>query len=479
VLRGFLFFQFLGGSIASAVVNLTQTPAMTLPFLSKFEPAGRLSRRLLSAAKMAVGDPKDIADVALRDALVTAEMDGVTAPQEIHQLVATAANNLFAGSRTATVFLRGWGAPFAMAESVNRRIAFISAFQIAQGMGKDLKAKTGFATPFEFAEDAVNQTQGLYNKGNRMNVGRGAFGATVMTFKQFSIMYLELLKRLPPKQRAIMLGVLLISAGGGGLPGVEDAEDIWDTIGQWLGFASNSKRTIRNTLTDLTNPEIADLAINGLLSKMGIDLHSRLGMQNLLPGTAMLKQSSTDKGREITEVFGPAASVIKSVGDALEKLATGQPAGAAKALVPGAIRNAWQGVEMAATGRAEDARGRATVPVNEAESIAKVIGFNPKSVAQRGEVNRGLWQDQRLIEVKREGFTADIVSAILAGDDEAKTEAYDAMRAWNEDNPQHRVTINPATIGKRVREARSEGTARMVRALPKAMRQQAAEEFAR
>ncbi len=479
VLRGFLFFQFLGGSIASAVVNLTQTPAMTLPFLWKFEPAGRLSRRLLSAAKMAVGDPKDIADVALRDALVTAEMDGVTAPQEIHQLVATAANNLFAGSRTATVFLRGWGAPFAMAESFNRRIAFISAFQIAQGMGKDLKAKTGFATPFEFAEDAVNITQGIYNKGNRMNVGRTAPGAVLMTFQQYKIMYLELLKRLPPKQRAIMLGVLLISAGGGGLPGVEDAEDIWDTIGQWLGFASNSKRTVRNTLTDWTNPEIADLAINGLLSKMGIDLHSRLGMQNLLPGTAMLKQSSTDKGREITEVFGPAASVIKSVGDALEKLATGQPAGAAKALVPGAIRNAWQGVEMAATGRAEDARGRATVPVNEAESIAKVIGFNPKSVAQRGEVNRGLWQDQRLIEVKREGFTADIVSAILAGDDEAKTEAYDAMRAWNEDNPQHRVTINPATIGKRVREARAEGTARMVRALPKAMRQQAAEEFAR
>ncbi len=215
-LRGFLFFNFLGGSLASAAVNLTQTPMMTLPFLSKFESAQRVTRRLMAAAKMAARNPESLPAGKLRDALLRAEMDGVTAPQEIHQLTATAANNIFAGSRLANGLLRGWGAPFAMAESFNRRISFIAAFQIAESMSPAELAKTGFKDAFEFAEDAVKQTQGIYNKGNRMNVGRGSVGSVLMTFKQYSIMYLELLKRLPPKQRAIMVGVLLLAAGGGG-----------------------------------------------------------------------------------------------------------------------------------------------------------------------------------------------------------------------------------------------------------------------
>lgn len=179
-LRGFLFFQFLGGSLASAVVNLTQTPAMTLPYLSQFEPAKPLISRLAVESKTAVGKPELIKDQKLREALIRAEQDGVTAPQEIHQLTATAANNVFAGSRVGSALLRGWGAPFAMAEGFNRRIAFIAAFQIAEKMGPDLFAKTGFHDSFAFAEDAVNQTQGIYNKGNRMNVGRGAAGSVLM-----------------------------------------------------------------------------------------------------------------------------------------------------------------------------------------------------------------------------------------------------------------------------------------------------------
>ncbi|MBK8113432.1 MAG: PLxRFG domain-containing protein, partial [Candidatus Accumulibacter sp.] len=478
-LRGFLFFQFLGGSLASAAVNLTQTPMMTLPFLSQFEPAGALIQRLTQAAKLAVQKVDKIPNQRLREALERAEMDGVTAPQEIYQLTATAANNIFAGSRLASALLRGWGAPFAMAEGFNRRIAFISAFQIAEKMGPaDLLAKTGFRDAFAFAEDTVNQTQGIYNKGNRMNVGRGTAGSVLMTFKQYSIMYLELLKRLPPKQRAIMVGLLVLAAGGGGLPGVEDAEDLWDTIGQWLGFASNSKRTLRNTLTEWMGRDAADMAMNGLLSRVGIDLHGRMGMHNLIPGTGIMKQSSVDKGRDLEEFFGPAASVVKSVGDALESLATGHPDRAAMALAPSAIRNLAQGAKMADKGYSEDAKGRKGVPVNGAEAGAKMFGFNPKSVADYGTIKRDLAQDQRLVAVKREEFSSAIADAIIADDPAARAEAMQSLLAWNAENPSARVTITSAAIAKRVRDARAEGATRMLRSLPKGMRNQAREEFA-
>jgi hypothetical protein len=344
-------------------------------------------------------------------------------------------------------------------------------------MGNSIKNKTGFDNAFDFAEDVVKQTQGIYNKGNRMNIGRGAVGATLLTFKQYSVMYLELLKRLPPKQRAIMVGVLLLSAGAGGLPGVDDLEDLWDTVGQWLGYATNSKRSIRNSLTEFAGAPIADVVLNGVLSRMGIDLHSRLGMQNLIPGTGILKQSSTDKGRDIEEFFGPAASVIKSAGDALENMATGRPGKAAMAVSPVAIRNAALGGKMAATGFAQDASGRNTVPVNEAEAFAKGIGFNPKSVAEFGSVKRDLAQDQRLVGVKREEFAAAMADAVLNNDPEARLQAIKDLQEWNQNNPFHRVTITPESIAKRVRDARAEGATRMLRSLPKGMRTQAAEEF--
>ena len=477
-LRSFLFFNFLGGSLASAMVNATQVPMMTFPRLSQYEDAGKLAKRLVMAAKMAMRNPADISGV-VGDALRRAEADGVTAPHQIYEMTATASANVFGGSRAGSALLRAWGAPFALAEAFNRRTTFIAAFQIAQGMTESQLRDTGAATAFEFAENMVNETQGIYNRGNRMNIGRGVIGATVMTFKQYSVMYLEMFSRLPAKQKAIMAGVLILAAGSGGLPFAEDIEDIIDTIGQWLGYRTNARRTIRRGLSDMVGQQAADVAMNGVLSQLGIDLHSRLGLQNLIPGTALIKPSTTDKGREFQDLLGPAASVVAAMGQALQDLATGHPDRAAMEMAPTAFRNLAQGAKMAAKGYSEDAKGRKGVPVSEAESVAKMVGFNPKRVADYGAVKRDLAQDQRLVTVKREEFSSAIADAILANDPEARAEVVRAMREWNAKNPDARVSITAAAIGKRVRDARAEGADRMLRALPKSMRGQAREELAR
>ncbi|MBP9806540.1 MAG: PLxRFG domain-containing protein [Candidatus Accumulibacter sp.] len=471
-LRGFLFFHFLGGSIAAAIVNATQVPMMTFPYLTRYESAGALGKRLALAAKMAVKNPASIGG-ELGAALQQAELDGVTAPQEIHQLISTAANNIFAGNRLANGFLRAWGAPFAMAESFNRRTTFIAAYQIAEGMTPAELAATKAATPFEFAERAVTDTQGIYNKGNRMNVGRGAIGSTLMTFKQYNIMYLELLKRMPPKQRAIMLGVLFMAAGGSGWPFVEDIEDIIDTIGQWLGYGTNSKKALRNAAESALGLTGADIALNGALNQMGISLHSRFGMGNLIPGSAILKESSIDRTRDIAEFFGPAASVLQNASKALKAMATGQPGRAAMAVAPNAIANAIKGEEMARTGYAEDSQGRRTVPVNGGEAFAKGVGFNPKSVADFGDVKGDVLQDVHMVSVKREEFTSAIADAILSGDVEARQQALADMRQWNEDNPKLRVVLTPGAVLKRVRDAKLEGVQRFLKTVPKTMRSDA------
>lgn len=478
-LRGFLFFNFLGGSLASAMVNMTQIPMVAFPFLSQYQDAAALGTTLAGAAKMAVKNPKNVQG-PLGDALRRAEQDGVTAPQEIYQLAGVASGSALSGNRGFNLLLKTWGAPFALAEAFNRRTTFIAAYQIAEKMTPEQLRKAGAASAFEFAESAVTQTQFIYNKGNRPNAGRGAVGATLMTFKQFSIMYLELLNRLPRKQQLIMIGVLLLAAGGGGLPFAEDIEDLIDTIGQWLGYATNTKRALRNTLSSVIGERAADVAINGVASQMGIDIHSRIGLQNLAPGSAVLKKSSVNKGQDIQEFFGPAGSVVKSVGAALEALATGKPGQAALAMAPNAAQNAIRGARMIASGYAEDAGGRRTIPVSPAEGAAKAIGFNPKSVADFGTVKRDISQNQRLIQVKREEFTSAMVDAILSGDNEARKQAMVDMMQWNRDNdPSMRVIVDQAAVLRRVQQARMDGISRFTKTVSKPMRESARQELMR
>ena len=167
------------------------------------------------------------------------------------------------------------------------------------------------------------------------------------------------------------------------------------------------------------------------------------------------------------------------MGQALQDLATGHPDRAAMEMAPTAFRNLAQGAKMAAKGVFRGRQGAQGRAGQRGESVAKMVGFNPKRVADYGAVKRDLAQDQRLVTVKREEFSSAIADAILANDPEARAEVVRAMREWNAKNPDARVSITAAAIGKRVQDARAEGADRMLRALPKSMRGQAREELAR
>jgi hypothetical protein len=123
-------------------------------------------------------------------------------------------------------------------------------------------------------------------------------------------------------------------------------------------------------------------------------------------------------------------------------------------------------------------RGKPTIPVSAAEAAAKGIGFNPKAVADYGTAKRDIMQDERLLDVTRERFTAAIVDAIIAGDDEARREALQQVMEWNRRNPDARININPASIRRRVADMRAEGPARVLKSLSPSLRQQAQQELA-
>ncbi|HCR1810111.1 TPA: PLxRFG domain-containing protein, partial [Pseudomonas aeruginosa] len=99
--RGLLFAQYLGGSVASAFVNMTQPVQVTFPWLSQYCGVKRAAAELGRAARqMAQRSYQFEPDLAR--ALKRAEDDGVVSPQEVHQLMAQArgSGSLRAGDGT-------------------------------------------------------------------------------------------------------------------------------------------------------------------------------------------------------------------------------------------------------------------------------------------------------------------------------------------------------------------------------------------
>jgi hypothetical protein len=483
--RGFLFAQYLGGSIASAAVNMTQPFQITMPWLSQYGGMGQASKQMARALKdMATKGFKYEADLA--KALQDAEDDGTVSPQEIHQLMAQArgAGALRTGDGTRAGDARAaaannwerlkvaWGQPFALAEQFNRRSTFIASYRIAKAQG--------MSNPAEFARKAVLETQFLYSKANKMRFARGAVGGTLMTFKTYSVSYLELMHRMwtqggPEGKRAVAWSVamLLLMAGAGGLPFMEDAEDLIDGAGQLMGYNLSSKQWRKDLMRDTLGKEFADFMEQGISGLPGapIDVSGRMGLGNLIPGTGLFLNKQ-NRERDLLEVAGPAGDLVKRAFTGGGKLLTGDVAGAALEVSPTAVRNWAKGYDMGTSGIYKDTKGYKVIDTTFGEALAKFAGFQPKSVAEVQEANSFMQRSKSFYTQTSSDIKAQWAKAVFEKDDAALQRVRERLDAWNRDNPDQRITVKIPDVMKRVREMGKDRTQRIADTAPKALRQQ-------
>lgn len=495
-LGGLMFAQFLGGSVASALVNMTQPVAMTLPFLSQYGGIGKATTRLGAAYRDAA--KKSTGDAQLDAALKWAEAEGIVAPQEIHYLQALAqgkgalragdgsmqGNARAALNNTMSKVQLGWGNLFALAEQANRRVTFIAAYRTAVEEGKP--------NPAKFAEDAVSQTQGVYNSGNRPRWARGPVGNLLMTFKQYSISYLELMSRMafagepgsPERaagQRAAlyMVGVLFLLGGADGLPFEKNLEDAIDGILQRLGYNFSTKRAKQAFLTDALGKGGADFALKGLSAMPGmpIDVAGRFGMGNLIPGTGLLTKKE-DYTRDLGELAGPAGDLAKRAFTGAGKALGGDLGGAALDMAPQAVRNIAKGVDMLNTGSYNDARGYKVNDTTPTEAVLKMVGFQPNSTANvqdaKGQALNMLEQNR----MRSKEIAEHWAQGLAAKDPAMIQQARDMLHDWNEKNPETPIKAGMPGILKRVKAMKEDAQARTEKTAPKALKQTVRRELA-
>lgn len=481
-IRGLLFTQFIGGSVASAMVNLTQPFTMTMPYLSQFDGVAGAAKRMAEAVKLVSRGIRN--DDELKAALKKAEDEGVVSPQEVHQLMAQAqgkgslqtGDGTRAGDAAAKInnamakLGLGWGKVFSAAEQFNRRVTFIAAYKLARDQG--------MADPMAFAEKAIAETQGIYNKGNKPTWARGAVGSTLFTFKQYSIGYIEFLRRMwgngPEGKKAVglALAVLFLSAGLGGMPGADDLDDIIDGFMQRvLGRSFDTKQAKKEFFASILGQSGAEFVMSGLSGLPGvpIDISGRMSLGNLVPGTGFFTKKR-DYGRDYLEIAGPAGTLFTNIGTAVGQVASGEAVEGVKTLLPVAGQNFLKAADMATMGYYRDQKGRKVIDTDAWDAFAKGIGFQPRAVAQVQEATAtqaNLITQNKLRETEiADKWAQGRIERNPAKVEEAKQELAD----WNRNNPESPIRIDPTQINKRVQEANKTKAQRVAATAPNEIR---------
>ena len=479
-MRGLLFAQYLGGNVASMLMNFMQVPTVSLPYLSQFGGVTKAAGALVKAMK---DQKSNMLEKGLQQALKAADEKGITQPQAVHELMAQSrgsatlksgdgtrtGNALAHASNNLAKFSVGWGKLFGMAEQINRRSTFIAAYRLG--------VEQGVPDPATFAEKAVNETQFINNKANKAKFARGAIGGTLMTFKSYSTNYLELLYRLstqngPEGKKAalLMLGMLFLMAGAGGMPGAEDAEDLIDGIGQRMGYNLSTKKAKEKFLEETFGKPMAQFIMSGISGLPGapIDVSGRAGLGDLIPGTGVFMPKASH-ANDLLEFGGPAAGMLKRFGEAAGHLSSGNVFEAALSASPIAIANAWKGIDMLVSGMYKDSKGYKVLDTTPSEAVAKFAGFQPESVKSDSDDSYMRLRSKNFYNEYKQSVAARWANGMFESDPDQVQEAKDMIASWNEKNPELPMRPNMMAVAQRLKKMRETREERILKGAPKAM----------
>ena len=308
-LRALGFLWYLGFVPKSAVVNLTQVPLVTLPYLgARFGDA-----KAVSALTKATKNSKDywlnpqrlsqgqhamlhaLKKSGIIDESIATELAGVSEGSLLQRTLP----GTFLKSERAARWIRtgaGYGAwMFQQAEKLNRRITAIAAYNLSIEEG--LTHEVAVAA----AQEAVESTQFEYARWNRPEFMRDK-KSVLFLFWQYMQNSLFFVATDPGAKRYMLM--LFLLAGLGGLPGAEDFMDLFDFLNKKINKATGAADRGINVRADLREmfqqlgmnpdlmmhgssrymfgaPQVADLVGIPLPN---VDMSGSLSMGRIIPG---------------------------------------------------------------------------------------------------------------------------------------------------------------------------------------------------
>jgi hypothetical protein len=280
--RGVMFHWYLGGSIKSAVLNLTQNWIGGVPVLRQYTglPEKEIAQEMTKAMTRVV---RDIGNkVAGRDkepawqrvlpqdvtaGLNRARKKGVIDDQYTQELLGTTLTSFGSKLRKVENASRFF---FGTAEIINRESMWLAAYNLAKKKGLYTEAA------YDFAEQIVQDTHFAYGQGSLPPFARGGKPAKVArsmyTFRSYTHNLLSLYRHLGKNHQGMSLGralLYLLAFGGlGGIPLYESLERRWQKM-TGENIRSEVSKEVSGWKEDLVKyglPGLADIDLSGSIS---------------------------------------------------------------------------------------------------------------------------------------------------------------------------------------------------------------------
>lgn len=506
-LRSIGFLWFMGFNVKSAVVNLTQTPFVTMPHLGAVfgqGPAALAFTKALTDLRKMYRSPDWKPDDSLMKALDMGIRQGFLNESQATELAGVSEGSLLARLKGATplarkfLTLNQWAAyPMQVTEMLNRRFAFRAAWELAlkdpenpyvkesaeigRRLYDELVGLHGFspieAMAFLTARRVVMKTQFEYSSYARPEMMRG-WKAPVLQFYQYTINMLWNFKNTEGGKTMLLMYLL-----AGGLMGLPFAKDI-EALVQWLARflfkeEADLEKELREVLVALGS-EKPDLWVHGasrygfglgtVANMMGVpfpefDLSGSMSFGNIIPGVSALEspgefnskfyQASTDV---VGAVFGAGLGMLEAINsDNPDEFKRWERA------MPAALRNISRAYRWSEEGREKTNNGatvvefRTTDPEEVGEIVGQALGFAPTRLAQQWDARRAQQERINFYKMRRTHLLQFLNHARLNRDKDSIQEARQKIREYNSNLPHSGLKITSevmqrswkATAGRR------------------------------
>jgi hypothetical protein len=399
--------------------------------------------------------------------------EGILAPAQSNALLGTARGRITTGLGQKTIDGIMW--TFNSTEQASRRGLGLAAYrlQYERSRAAGMTEADAAAAARDFAVNAVRLTVGDYSVLNRPPAWRTNLQSFLYMYKVFTTTSIQLLARLPRSGQVYMLGMLWLMGGLLATPFAEDLEDLLDTIAQGLGLRMPSVRAELAKTLDAIVPGISPYVLRGLVNAYFTgDFASRTSLGDFLPGSGMLL-AGADVGRELTEIAGPAASMLTGVASSIPRFT--QAAFTERVTLVDAFRESpmtmmralGDTIAYGQAGAVIDKRGYVVSPDVSAGLMAtRMLGFYPAAAAEQYDIIR---VSKRITDYQKDtvaGFRAAWIKGKLSNDAEQVRAIEQAVRDWNEGTKGSALEIRNFTANaqKALREAQRPAGERLLRA---------------
>ncbi|ENV00929.1 PLxRFG domain-containing protein [Acinetobacter variabilis] len=475
--KNFAFVWYMGFSVMFGVVNLTQPLLQTFPYLMQYSRDHGSIFNAFGHAIKTWWKGADAIDKKYKVYYERARKEGHLDPQNTWMMQGLERGKSGLGAGLWQLVSHSSGLFAQASETVNRRTSLFAALDIAESMGQAKLEKLGFKDAYDFAIRTIQETQGIYNKGNRPRVSRGNIGSLIMMYKQFMIAYIEQMVRMQQSglyggeddefkkkmaglvgfgvSRSVltMLGILMAFSGTSGLPFMRDILDAVETAGGLVGKPVNTEREIQIALHDALGHEVGQ-AVNTVLMdgivnlNPGIDFKGRMGMGDLIPASAYFSPTTSEymKSSEISQVAGPIGGLVEKVKEAVALAQIGAYMNAGTQLLPKAGTSLAQGAIAAKTGDYRNMKtGVKTNDVKPWEGVIKMLDAQPASIAKEGRVRGYEMKDKATQDYINKRWKERYNEALESGDRNQLRDVKQQIRDYNKDNPRYPIKFNQKT----------------------------------